>query len=85
MNRVVHMRSEIPFCSLPHSPEHIALPKTPASISSSSNDKRHDGKHHEQQVIGCCSRHWVSRGEILLDSETANPEHEPELRDEHED
>ena len=26
---------------------------------------RHDGKHHEQQVIGC-SRHRVSRGEILL-------------------
>jgi len=32
-----------------------------------------------------CSRHAVSCDEILLDRETSNPEHELELRDEHED
>jgi hypothetical protein len=47
--------------------------------SRSLHKTRHDGEHYEQQIIGC-SRHRVSRGEKLLDRETPNPKHEPELR-----
>jgi hypothetical protein len=43
------------------------------------HETRYCGKHNEQQVVGC-SRHWVSRGGILLDRETANPEDEPKPR-----
>src|SRR6266700_7096384 len=54
-----------------------------ATASSSSHEKRHDGKNPQHQVIDG-SRDGVSGSEILSDRQAAKPEHKPEFRDEHE-
>jgi len=54
-----------------------------SAISSSSNQKRHDGKHAKHHIVDR-SRHRISAGKVLPNRHAPKPEHKRKFRDQQE-